>query len=45
MDDETEMTVRHKEDFTAKLEGDNVKLQKVEGKRKQRKKHGVRQSV
>ncbi|KAG5059590.1 hypothetical protein JHK87_000619 [Glycine soja] len=36
------MTARCEEDFAVKLEGKNVKLQKVEGKRKRRKKHGVR---
>ena len=44
-EDEAEMTARREEDFTAKLEGENVKLQKVEGKRKRRKKHGLRGSV
>ncbi|XP_014618202.1 protein NDL1 [Glycine max] len=39
------MTVRCEEDFMVKLEGENVKLQKVEGKRKRRKKHGVHGSV
>ena len=45
MDDEAKMTVRCEEDFMVKLEGENVKLQKVEGKRKRRKKHGVHGSV
>ena len=32
VDDETEMTARCKEDFAVKIEGKNVKLQKMEGK-------------